>query len=94
MNCTIRVAKTKALISCTVTAQLISAFVFANADCWFSHAATHISCLHLSSSSPGGFSGARGSGPAMNESHVFINHGKSLLGITWYLFTYRPIKER
>ena len=28
-NCTIRVVKTKALISCAVTAQLICAFVFA-----------------------------------------------------------------
>ena len=28
-NCTIRVAKTNALISCAVTAQLICAFVFA-----------------------------------------------------------------
>ena len=28
-NCTIRVAKTKALISCTVTAQLICSFIFA-----------------------------------------------------------------
>ena len=41
-NCTIRVAKTKALISFAVTAKLISAFVFAYADCWFSHAAAHI----------------------------------------------------
>ena len=32
-------AKTKALISCAVTAQLICGFVFANANCWFSHAA-------------------------------------------------------
>ena len=36
--CTISVAKTKTLISCAVTAQLISAFVFAYADCWFSNA--------------------------------------------------------
>ena len=36
MNSTIRVAKTKALIS--FTAKLICAFVFAYADCWFSHA--------------------------------------------------------
>ena len=33
------VVKTKALISFAVTAKLICAFVFANADCWFSHAA-------------------------------------------------------
>ena len=36
-NCTIRVAKTKALISFAVTAKLICAFGFAYADCWFSH---------------------------------------------------------
>ena len=35
-----RVAKTKALISFAVTAKLICAFVFAHADCWFSHVAT------------------------------------------------------
>ena len=33
--CTIRVAKTKALISFAVTAKLICAFVFAYADCCF-----------------------------------------------------------
>ena len=42
MNCTIRVAKTKALISFAVTANLICAFVFAYADCCFSHAAAQI----------------------------------------------------
>ena len=42
MNCTIHVAKTKALISFAVTAKLICAFVFASANCWFSHAAAHI----------------------------------------------------
>ena len=42
MNSTIRVAKTKALISCAVTAQLICVFVFAYADCWFSLAAAHL----------------------------------------------------
>ena len=31
-------AKTKALISCAVTAQLICIFVFAYANHWFSHA--------------------------------------------------------
>ena len=31
-------AKTKALISCAVTAQLICVFVFAYANCWFSQA--------------------------------------------------------
>ena len=34
-DCTICEAKTKVLISCEVTAQLICAFVFAYADCWF-----------------------------------------------------------
>ena len=29
--------KTKALISCAVTAQLICVFVFAYANCWFSY---------------------------------------------------------
>ena len=37
-NCTIHVAKTKALISFAVTAKLICAFVFAKAFCWNSHA--------------------------------------------------------
>ena len=42
-DCTIRAAKTKALISCAVTtAQLICGFVFAYANCWFSHAVVHI----------------------------------------------------
>ena len=36
-----RVAKTKVLISFTVTAKLICVFVFAYADCWFSHEAAH-----------------------------------------------------
>ena len=35
-------AKTKALISFAVTAKLICAFVFAYADCWFSHEAAHL----------------------------------------------------
>ena len=34
--------KTKVLISCAVTAQLICGFVFAYADCWFPYAAAHI----------------------------------------------------
>ena len=38
-NCTIRVAKTNALIS---TAKLICAFVFAYADCWFSCDTAHL----------------------------------------------------
>ena len=45
MSCTIRVAKTKTLISFAVTAKLICAFVFAYADCSFSHAAAHIIIL-------------------------------------------------
>ena len=35
--------KTKALISFTVTAKLICAFVFAYADCWFSAAMAQLS---------------------------------------------------
>ena len=35
-------AKTKALMSFAVTAKLICALVFAYADCWFSHEATHL----------------------------------------------------
>ena len=42
MNCTIPVAKTQTLISFAVTAKLICVFVFAYADCWFSHEAAHI----------------------------------------------------
>ena len=44
-NCTFRVAKTKALISFVVTAKLICIFVFAYADCWFSHVVAHMSSL-------------------------------------------------
>ena len=36
-KCTIRVLKTKVLISFAVTTKLICAFVFAYANCWFSH---------------------------------------------------------
>ena len=43
LTCTIRVAKTKALISFAVTAKLICVFVCAYADCWFSHGAAHLS---------------------------------------------------
>ena len=39
--------KTKALISFAVAMKLICAFVFAYADCWFSHVAAQIS-LHVS----------------------------------------------
>ena len=41
-NCAIRVAKTKALISCAVTKQLICGFVFAYAYCLFSCAAAQL----------------------------------------------------
>ena len=41
-NCTIRAVKTKALIRFAVTAKLICVFVFAYADCWFSHKAAQI----------------------------------------------------
>ena len=39
LKCTIQVAKTK------VTAKLICVFVFAYADCWFSHGVAHIIVL-------------------------------------------------
>ena len=38
-------AKTKALVSFAVTAKLICAFVFALADCWFSHEVAQIMCF-------------------------------------------------
>ena len=41
-DCTICLAKTKALISCAVTAQLICVFVFAYAKSRFSHDAAHL----------------------------------------------------
>ena len=41
--CSISKAKTKALISCAITAQLICGFVFAYADSWFSDAVAQIS---------------------------------------------------
>ena len=41
-DCTIYLAKTKALISCVVTAQLICSFVFAYAKSRFSHDAAHL----------------------------------------------------
>ena len=40
--CTIYVAKTKALINCAVTAQLICVFVFAFAKSRFSHDVVHV----------------------------------------------------
>ena len=43
------VAKTKALISFTVTAKLICAFVFAYANRWFSHDAAHLLKLNVTS---------------------------------------------
>ena len=43
MDCTIYVAKTKVLISCAVTAQLICAFVFAYAKSRSSHDAAQYS---------------------------------------------------
>ena len=45
-DCTIRVAKTKALISFAVTAKLICVFVFPYAKCWFSHDAAHLYFKH------------------------------------------------
>ena len=41
-KCTIRVSKTKALIIFAVAAKLMCIFVFAYADCWLSHEATHM----------------------------------------------------
>ena len=41
-----RVAKTKTLISCAVTAKLICVFVFAYANCWFSHDAAQMKKTH------------------------------------------------
>ena len=47
-DCTIRVAKTKALISFAVTAKLICVFVFAYAKIRFSHNEAHmILCYQL-----------------------------------------------
>ena len=42
MDCTICIAKTKALISWAVTAQLICVFIFAYAKIRFSHDEAHI----------------------------------------------------
>ena len=44
-NCTIPVAKTKALISFAVTVKLICAFVFTYANCWFSDAMAHLKSI-------------------------------------------------
>ena len=41
------IAKTMSLISFAVTAKLICAFVFAFANCWFSHARAHVRHVHL-----------------------------------------------
>ena len=49
MNCTIRVAKKKALISLAVTRKLICVFVNAYADCWFSHEAAHFLFYYITS---------------------------------------------
>ena len=48
MDCTISVAKTKALISFAVTAKLICVFVFAYAKSRFSHAEAHMETGRLS----------------------------------------------
>ena len=39
-------SENKGVISFVVTAKLICAFVFAHADCWFSHVAAHFMLLH------------------------------------------------
>ena len=46
-DCTICVAKTKALISFAVIAKLICVFVFAYAKRWFYHGATQMSAKQL-----------------------------------------------
>ena len=46
-NCTILVAKAKALISFAFTAKLFCTFVFAYADCWFSYATAHVMKMSL-----------------------------------------------
>ena len=51
MDCTIRVAKTKALISFAVTAKLICVFVFAYAKSRFSHNEAHMFSLVCPASS-------------------------------------------
>ena len=43
-----RIAKTKALISCAVTAQLIYVFVFAHAKSRFSHNEAHLRIYSVS----------------------------------------------
>ena len=45
-DCTICVAKTKALISLAVTAKLVCAFVFACVNCWFSDVAAHLHVIY------------------------------------------------
>ena len=72
MNCTIRVAKTKALISFAVTAKLICAFVFAYADCWFSHAAAHIYCGNTDIYSPT-------KNQFINVNHAIIQHDDAVI---------------
>ena len=47
MDCTIHVAKTKALISFAVTAKLICVIVFAYAKIWFFHDEAHIFSCHV-----------------------------------------------
>ena len=44
MDCTIYLAKRKALISCAVTMQLICVIVFTHAKSMFSHDAVHMDC--------------------------------------------------
>ena len=44
-SCTIRVAKTKAMIRCAVTAQLVCVFVFAYAKSCFSHEVVKMTSL-------------------------------------------------
>ena len=52
-DCTIRVAKTKALISFTISAKLICVVVFACAKSRFSHNEAHLSRVHVHNLHPG-----------------------------------------
>ena len=67
MNCTIRVVKTKALISFGVAAKLICVFVLAYADCWFSHEAAHLCIFFVNF-----FILCRLMNPKIIESHYYV----------------------
>ena len=71
-----RVAKTKALISFAVTAKLICAFVFAYADCWFSHEAAHFifTVLELLECIASSWEDCSGLIPILTHSILFMGH--------------------